>query len=247
MTPCCRCWGPRVSALHRFSRTAHAPRSPLCARPASKDLSILSSALLDSRIGLVNRIVSRTILRHFSSDQRAMEKLVKASDLDWTILRPPRMTDSAPQEQSSASLHDPPDAQGMQITKEEVGPRDTRNGGEWELYQEAGSHTRSAPLTLFIVFLFLAIYNTGVMTALQFQHYGIYPAVPKEGFAEYVRANNRGAVVPTIVPGMLLLLVSGVARDFSSGDHPAFEGTAAFWLNFFAIISTALWQRPASR
>ena len=48
-------------------------------------------------------------------------------------------------------------------------------------------------MTLFVVFLFLAIYNAGNMTTLQLQHYGIYPAVPKEGFAEYMRANNRAA------------------------------------------------------
>ena len=83
-------------------------------------LVILSSALLDTHIGLVNRIVGRTLLRHFSRDQRAMEKLVTASDLDWTILRPPRMTDSAPDEQSTSTLDDPPDASGMIITKEEV-------------------------------------------------------------------------------------------------------------------------------
>jgi putative NADH-flavin reductase len=83
-------------------------------------LVILSSALLDSHIGLVNRIVSRTILRHFSSDQRAMEKLVTASDLDWTVLRPPRMTSSAPDGQSTSVLNDPPSSAGMQITKEEV-------------------------------------------------------------------------------------------------------------------------------
>jgi len=83
-------------------------------------LVILSSALLDSHIGVINRIVSRTILRHFSSDQRAMEKLVTASDLDWTVLRPPRMTDSAPDEQSTSTLDEPPDASGMIITKEEV-------------------------------------------------------------------------------------------------------------------------------
>ena len=83
-------------------------------------LVILSSALLDSHIGLINRIVSRTILRHFSSDQSAMEKLVTASDLDWTVLRPPRMTNSAPDEQSTSTLADPPDAGGMKITKEEV-------------------------------------------------------------------------------------------------------------------------------
>ncbi len=83
-------------------------------------LVILSSALLDSHIGLVNRIVSRTILRHFSRDQRAMERLVRASGLDWTVLRPPRMTSSAPEEQSTSLLDDPPDAGGMMITKEEV-------------------------------------------------------------------------------------------------------------------------------
>ena len=83
-------------------------------------LVILSSALLDSHIGLINRIVSRTILRHFSSDQRAMEKVVTESNLDWTVLRPPRMTDSAPDGQSTAMLGDPPDSSGMTITKEEV-------------------------------------------------------------------------------------------------------------------------------
>ena len=87
---------------------------------AVRRLVILSSALLDTHIGFVNRIVGRTVLRHFSSDQRAMEKLVTASDLDWTILRPPRMTESAPDEQSSATLDEPRDAAGMLITKEEV-------------------------------------------------------------------------------------------------------------------------------
>jgi putative NADH-flavin reductase len=85
-----------------------------------KRLIILSSALLDKNIGVVNRIVARTLLRHFSSDQRAMEKLVTASDLDWTVLRPPRMTDSAPDGQSTAMLGEPPDSSGMTITKEEV-------------------------------------------------------------------------------------------------------------------------------
>jgi putative NADH-flavin reductase len=83
-------------------------------------LVILSSALLDSHIGLINRIVSRTFLRHFSSDQRAMEKVVTESDLDWTVLRPPRMTDSAPDGQSTAMLGDPPDSSGMAIRKDEV-------------------------------------------------------------------------------------------------------------------------------
>jgi len=76
-------------------------------------------------------------------------------------------------------------------------------------------------LTLFIVFLFLAIYNAGCMTTLQLQHYGIYPAVGREGFADYMKANNRAAAVPTIVPGILLLLVSVGLVFF----RPPFVGT----------------------
>ena len=109
-----------------------------------KRLVILSSALLDSHIGLVNRIVSHTILRHFSRDQRAMEKLVTASDLDWTILRPPRMTDSAPDEQSTSTLDDPPDSTGMLIAKEEVA-RVMLDTVENRRYVRELVHVRGAP------------------------------------------------------------------------------------------------------
>jgi len=98
-------------------------------------------------------------------------------------------------------------------------------------------------MTLFVVFLFLAIYNCGNMTTLQLQHYGIYPAVPKEGFAEYMRANNRAAALPTILPAILLLLTSVALVFFRPAFVTTLEGVAAFWLNFFAFMSTALWQR----
>ena len=61
---------------------------------------------------------------------------------------------------------------------------------------------------LFLLFQFLAIYNAGCMTTLQLQHYGIYPAVGREHFARYMRANNRAALLPTILPAMLLLVSS---------------------------------------
>jgi hypothetical protein len=98
-------------------------------------------------------------------------------------------------------------------------------------------------LTLFIVFLFLAIYNAGCMTTLQLQHYGIYPAVGREGFAEYMKANNRAALVPTIVPAILLLLTSVWLAMLRPSFITPFEGYSAFWLNFFAFMSTILWQR----
>lgn len=98
-------------------------------------------------------------------------------------------------------------------------------------------------MTLFIVFLFLAIYNAGCMTTLQIQHYGIYPAVGREGFAGYMKANNRAAAVPTIVPGILLLLVSVGLVFFRAAFVTNSEGVEAFALNFFAFLSTILWQR----
>lgn len=83
-------------------------------------LVILSSALLDKNAGIVNRIVARTILRHFARDQRVMERQVTASKLDWTVLRPPRMTDSAPEGKSTSMLTEPANGAGMTIRKEEV-------------------------------------------------------------------------------------------------------------------------------
>ena len=93
------------------------------------------------------------------------------------------------------------------------------------------------------MFLFLAIYNAGCMTALQIQHYGIYPAVGRDGFADYMKANNRAAALPTIVPGILLLLVSVGLVFFRPAFVTNAEGAQAFALNFFAILSTILWQR----
>ena len=81
------------------------------------------------------------------------------------------------------------------------------------------------------------------MTTLQLQHYGIYPAVPRDGFAEYMRANNRAAALPTIVPAILLLLSSVGLVMFRPAFVNLSEGISAFWLNFFAFMSTILWQR----
>jgi hypothetical protein len=99
-------------------------------------------------------------------------------------------------------------------------------------------------LILFVVFLFLAVYNAGCMTALQLQHYGIYPAVGRDGFAEYVGANNRAAALPTIVPGMLLLLLSIALVTFRPSFVRPYEAWAALALNLITLFSTFRWQRP---
>jgi putative NADH-flavin reductase len=44
---------------------------------------------------LVKPVARRTFLRHVCADMRAGEAEIRASDLDWTILRPPALTDKA--------------------------------------------------------------------------------------------------------------------------------------------------------
>jgi hypothetical protein len=99
-------------------------------------------------------------------------------------------------------------------------------------------------VTMFVVFLLLALYNAGCMTTLQLQHYGIYPAVGPEHFAAYVRANNRAATVPTIVPAMLLLLSSLMLVVLRPSFIRPSEAAAALGLNLVALVSTFVWQRP---
>jgi hypothetical protein len=99
-------------------------------------------------------------------------------------------------------------------------------------------------VTVFVVFLLLAIYNAGCMTTLQLQHYGIYPAVGQEHFAAYVRANNRAATWPTIVPAMLLLLSSLLLVVQRPGFVAPSEAAAGLALNLVALLSTFVWQRP---
>lgn len=42
---------------------------------------------------LIKPIARRTFLRHVTADMRGAEQEIRASDLDWTILRPPSLSD----------------------------------------------------------------------------------------------------------------------------------------------------------
>jgi len=103
---------------------------------------------------------------------------------------------------------------------------------------------RSSGLSLFVVLLFLAIYNAGCMTALQLQHYGIYPSVGRQNFAAYIRANNRAAILPTIIPALLLLLSSLTLLVRRPGFVRSYEAVVILGLNLVALLSTIVWQRP---
>ena len=81
------------------------------------------------------------------------------------------------------------------------------------------------------------------MTTLQLQHYGIYPTVGKENFAVYMRANNRAAAVPTILPALSLLIVSALLLVYRPTFIRHYEAAVALGLNLIALGSTMVWQR----
>ncbi|HUR06111.1 MAG TPA: SDR family oxidoreductase [Nonomuraea sp.] len=61
-----------------------------CITSASLDLS--PAAPLSQRL-LIGRVI-RPLYRHMYADMTRMERIVTASDLDWTIIRPPRLTNA---------------------------------------------------------------------------------------------------------------------------------------------------------
>lgn len=60
-------------------------------RSGVRRLIVLSSSLAEP-CGWITRVAARTILRHHALDQIVMERLVMASDMEWTIVRPSEMT-----------------------------------------------------------------------------------------------------------------------------------------------------------
>ena len=98
-------------------------------------------------------------------------------------------------------------------------------------------------LFLFGLYLFLAVFAAGNMVTLQLQHYGIYPWVGKDSFTAYMQANNRAALLPSVVPAMLLLLVSAVLVFVRPPFMPLLAATASLALNLGALLSTVVWQR----
>jgi uncharacterized protein YbjT (DUF2867 family) len=55
-------------------------------------LIVVSAAVLFEDAGIVAAILRRTLLGNVAEDSAEMERAVLASGLDWTIARPPRLT-----------------------------------------------------------------------------------------------------------------------------------------------------------
>jgi len=55
-------------------------------------LLMISAALVCPGLPPLERLLSLTVFRHLTRDHVAMEAVVRASDRDWTLIRPPRVT-----------------------------------------------------------------------------------------------------------------------------------------------------------
>jgi hypothetical protein len=58
-----------------------------------------------------------------------------------------------------------------------------------------------------------------------------------------MRANNRAAVLPAIVPALLLLVVSVILMIDRPPFMTLYEATVALTLNLVQLASTFIWQR----
>ena len=70
-------------------------------------LVALSSALLFPDMGLPGKIFG-FVFRNALADALVMEQLLASSPLDWTVLRPPRLTDGRPRARYRVAEHAPP-------------------------------------------------------------------------------------------------------------------------------------------
>ena len=98
-------------------------------------------------------------------------------------------------------------------------------------------------LILYGVYLFLAVFNAGNMMTLQIQHFGIYPTVGKENFKNYMKANNKSAIIPSILPAILLIITNIILVFVRPDFMPKSIAILSLVLNIIAFISTATWQR----
>ena len=55
-------------------------------------LLVVSAAVLFDGAGIIVGLMRRTLLRNIAQDSAEMEHIVMASGMDWTIARPPRLT-----------------------------------------------------------------------------------------------------------------------------------------------------------
>ncbi|HUC26715.1 MAG TPA: NAD(P)H-binding protein [Streptosporangiaceae bacterium] len=90
--------GPRGTGVTTVSQDTVRSIIAAMQKAGSRRLLTVSGSIVaddgeSAYLRLVKPVVRRTFLRHVCADMRAAEAEVEASHLDWTIMRPPRLTD----------------------------------------------------------------------------------------------------------------------------------------------------------
>jgi putative NADH-flavin reductase len=91
--------GPRVSGPNTVSADSAASIIAAMRRTGVRRLLTVSGSIVDDAgegpimSYLVKPLARRTFLKNVCTDMRRGEEVVRASGLDWTIMRPPRLTD----------------------------------------------------------------------------------------------------------------------------------------------------------
>jgi putative NADH-flavin reductase len=79
----------RTSTLRRdFGRTLASALN----EGGVRRVQLVSAAFLFPRIGILGAILKPTLFRFMAPDMAAMEREIMKGDLQWTVLRPPRLT-----------------------------------------------------------------------------------------------------------------------------------------------------------
>jgi putative NADH-flavin reductase len=79
-------------------------------------LIVVGVAVLFPDIGLFGRTLRSTVLRNIADDSGEMERIVKATRLDWTIVRPPRLTNGPRTENYGVAVDHLPKGAGGNAT-----------------------------------------------------------------------------------------------------------------------------------
>jgi putative NADH-flavin reductase len=59
-------------------------------------VQLVSAAFLFREVGLLGALLKPTLFRFMAPDMAAMEREIMQEDLDWTVVRPPRLTNGPP-------------------------------------------------------------------------------------------------------------------------------------------------------
>ena len=82
-------------------------------------VELVSAAFLFADIGRLGNFLKATLFRQMAPDMAAMEREVAQDDLDWTIVRPPRLTNAAARQAYRADDGDLPKG-GFTISRADV-------------------------------------------------------------------------------------------------------------------------------